>query len=237
MASITREPNGRKTVQFVGSDGKRRSIRLGKVSQRDAEQVKMRVEHLLAAQVAGLAPDTETARWVAALDGTIAERIVKVGLISADRLEKSNSTTGTLEGFLNDYIAKRNDLKPSTIRHLNEAARKLVTFFGADKPLGNISPGDADEFRRDLEQQLGPNTVRRMCGRAKQFFRTAVRKRQIPENPFADMKDCSVRGNKEREFFVSRKATEKLLEAAPDAQWRLLLALSRYGGLRCPSEH
>ena len=28
-----------------------------------------------------------------------------------------------------------------------------------------------------------------------------------------------------------------MLEACPDAQWRLLFALSRFGGLRCPSEH
>jgi integrase len=28
-----------------------------------------------------------------------------------------------------------------------------------------------------------------------------------------------------------------VLNACPNAQWRLLFALSRYGGLRCPSEH
>ena len=28
-----------------------------------------------------------------------------------------------------------------------------------------------------------------------------------------------------------------MLEACPDAEWRLLFALSRFGGLRCPSEH
>src|SRR5262249_42560705 len=28
-----------------------------------------------------------------------------------------------------------------------------------------------------------------------------------------------------------------VIAAAPDAEWRLLIALSRFGGLRCPSEH
>ena len=30
---------------------------------------------------------------------------------------------------------------------------------------------------------------------------------------------------------------KKVLDACPDAEWRLIFALSRYGGLRCPSEH
>ncbi|MBN1590959.1 MAG: site-specific integrase [Pirellulales bacterium] len=36
---------------------------------------------------------------------------------------------------------------------------------------------------------------------------------------------------------MTREEIEKVLEACPDAQWRLIVALSRFGGLRCPSEH
>ncbi len=128
-------------------------------------------------------------------------------------------------------------MKPLTIRHLNDARRHLVAFFGADKALADISPGDADDFRRSLGERLGDNTVRRMCGRAKQFFRAALRKRLLSENPFADMKGCVVKANRARDYFVSRGEAEKVLAACPDAQWRLLFALSRFGGLRCPSEH
>ncbi len=46
MASITRESNGRKTIQFVAGDGKRRSIRLGKTTVRNAEAVRVKVEDL-----------------------------------------------------------------------------------------------------------------------------------------------------------------------------------------------
>src|SRR3954465_9085694 len=38
-------------------------------------------------------------------------------------------------------------------------------------------------------------------------------------------------------FFVSREDVQKVLDACPDVQWRLLFSLSRFGGLRCPSEH
>ena len=76
-----------------------------------------------------------------------------------------------------------------------------------------------------------------MCGRAKQLFRAATRKRLISENPFGDMKDTNVKANEEREFFVTCEMAQKVIDACPDAEWRLIFALSRFGGLRCPSEH
>ena len=112
-------------------------------------------------------------------------------------------------------------------------------YFGLDKPLQEISEGDAEEWRRWLasDQGLADNTIRRRCGIAKQFFRFALRKRLIQQNPFADLRGCGVRENRQRDYFITREEDAKVLEACPDAQWRLLFALSRFGGLRCPSEH
>jgi integrase len=111
-----------------------------------------------------------------------------------------------------------------------------VRFFGADKPLRDVTEADAEEFYRwQLAEGQAPNTVRRTCGRAKQFFRYAVRKRLLASNPFADLK-TTVGGNPERKFFVTADAVRKVLDACPDAEWRLIFALCRWGGLRCPSE-
>lgn len=108
--------------------------------------------------------------------------------------------------------------------------------FGESKPLGEVSPGDADEWRLWMLTKLGENTVRRHCGRAKQLFRAALRKRLIAENPFADMKGITVQANKSREFFITRDMAEKVLAACPGLEWRLIFALARFGGLRTPSE-
>jgi integrase len=35
---------------------------------------------------------------------------------------------------------------------------------------------------------------------------------------------------------VTREEITKVLAACPDAQWRVIVALSRFGGLRCPSD-
>ncbi len=42
--------------------------------------------------------------------------------------------------------------------------------------------------------------------------------------------------NKTREHFVTKDDVNKIVEFCPDAEWRLIVALARYGGLRTPSE-
>jgi hypothetical protein len=61
MASITRQSNGRKTIQFVAADGKCRCLRLGKATMKTAQEVATKVEHLNAGIVAGVAMDADTA--------------------------------------------------------------------------------------------------------------------------------------------------------------------------------
>ena len=85
MASISRDRNGRRNIRFVRSDGTRPKIRLGKVTQKQAEAVKVHVERLVATTITGHVVDDETARWVAALDGVL-----------AGRLAHSKRTVGTL---------------------------------------------------------------------------------------------------------------------------------------------
>jgi len=236
MASISKQPRGRRTIQFVGADGRRRSIRLGKVSQRQAEAVKVKVEQLVAAAISGHAVDAETSRWVAGLDEVLADRLAAVGLIP----QRENVTLGP---FIDAYIESRHDTKESTTSLYRQTRRNLVEFFGANKQIRDITPGDADEWRLWMLEKgrvgggpLGDNTVRRRCGRAKQFFNAALRKRLVTENPFADLKSA-VQANAARFHFVTREESDKVMGTCPNAEWRLLFALSRYGGLRCPSEH
>lgn len=230
MASISNQTNGRKLIQFVAPDRNRKTIRLGKTSRRSAEVVKTKVESLVSAQLSGHAVDDETARWLASANPIMLDKLAAVGLIPP----KEQSTLGS---FLDAYIATRTDVKHSTITIWSHTRRNLLAFFGQGKPLRDITPGDADEWRLDLiEQGLADNTVRRRCGIAKQFFTAAVRKGLISRNPFRELV-AAITANTTREYFVTRKEIERVIDACPDAQWRLILALSRYAGLRCPSEH
>jgi hypothetical protein len=53
MASIGIDPNGRKRILFIARDGKRKTVRLGKVAQRQAEAFKLKVEKIIGAEITG----------------------------------------------------------------------------------------------------------------------------------------------------------------------------------------
>ncbi len=238
MASLIHKGD-RWTLQFrLRPDQDRVTIALGAMSEPQAESYRERVEALVESLRADSPPDRSTAAWVANVPDAIHAKLAKAGLV-IPRDNGDCATVPTLAKFLDSYVQSRSTAKPSTKIFFGHTKRCLIDFFGATRPLDKISAGEVDQWREWLasDQKLADNTVRRRCGMAKQFFRAAVRLRLLRENPFADMKGCVVHGNPDREYFVTRDEAAAVLEACPDAQWRLLFALSRYGGLRCPSEH
>jgi integrase len=240
MASISTDKQGNRRIFFSGPNRKRKIIYVGAVPMKTARTIKTHVENLAAAVLGGHVPDPETSEWLGSRDDVMYNKLVAAGLVPKREsvFESSDKPAGvTLGEFLGQYIDGRTDIKPSTRCNLEQVRRNLLDYFGTGRLLDTIAPGDADEFRVNLLGKLGENTVRRNCGRAKQFFRAAVRKRLVIENPFADMKGCAVKATTDRMFFITQDVAGKVLDACPDAEWRLIFALSRFGGLRCPSEH
>jgi len=233
MASISTDRNGNRQILFMLGRNNRKVVRLGKVPMRTAEEVKRRIELLATAKETGISVDRETAAWAGGLESTLYDRLATFALLP----RRVSPEQATLGAFIASYLSIRTDIKPTTIRNLVYSQRRLVEFFGTSKPLADVTEGDADEFRLMLAKTIGENTLRRVCSHARQFFQAAVKRRLIASNPFGEMKGMIPMANKAREYFVSRADAEKVLDACPNAQWRLVFALARYGGLRCPSEY
>ena len=81
MASVANDPKGFRRVLFIGLDGKRRTIRLGKVSEKIADAVSRHIENILAA---ALHPPLakETASWLADQPDKFYAKFVKAGLVN-----------------------------------------------------------------------------------------------------------------------------------------------------------
>ena len=233
MASINRESNGRRTIQFVGSDGKRRSIRLGKVPQRMAEAVKVLVEHLTAAQFSGGALEPETARKVAELDDALYKRLAAVGLLKS----REAATVVSVAGFLKDYVARRVDVKPAT-------QRSMVAGGGEPPGLLRGKPRLADDRRsggRGLqavpaESQAGPDHGCQAAAIRATILpggREAEADRRLTRLPTwrAKRRPARIGSNSSR-----GSISTGCWKPAPMSTGGLSSRLCRFGGLRCPSE-
>jgi hypothetical protein len=221
VASVINDPNGRKRLQFIGTEGARRTIRLGKATIRQAEAVKFRVEQLVLASTGATGVvDEDTIRWLAGLDDTMHGKLAAVGLVEP-------RTSSTLGEFLDGYLNSRDDLKPGSKLVYGHTRRCLVEFFGADKSLRTITEDDAKVWRKYLtEQGLSEATVCKRCQNAKVFFGVAVKKKLVPSNPFSELESGS-KANASRQRFIKREDAQKVLDAyfcsgtlwgAPNAQ-------------------
>ncbi len=230
MASIVNDPNGRRRILFVAPDESRKTIRLGKIDRKTAESICRHVEALLGAKMSGQPIPRDTAAWLANIGAALRDKLAAVGLVEATK-------RAALGEFLDAFIANRKTTAaPNTIKNLEQAKRRLVEHFGEGRDMAGITPADAEGWAAALAEKYAPATAGRTIKRARQFFKAALRNKLVTENVFLDVK-ASGQANKDRQCHVDRDVIFRVINAAPDAEWRLLIALSRFGGLRCPSEH
>lgn len=249
MASLIQDKNGTYRVQVLTADGQRVTIRLGRgTSPAQADTFKTHVELVQLAQRHQTAVPSDTARWVLKIDDRLHKGLVRAGLA------EPRGGPATLGDLLERFFADL-DVKPGTATHYGHTRRCLTAYFGASRGLATITEADADGFRQYLREQalrvkgvqqrgaakpaavvgLSPATVARRVKVARQIFRRAVRWKMVPADPFAEVK-AGQQVNPARQRFITREDTQAIIDACPGPQWRLIVALARYGGLRCPSE-
>ncbi len=232
MASVSKDGSGNVRILFVDANKKRKALYLGGISKKQAEVVKTKIELLIASASSRLPMDAETAAWVGSIGDDLASKLAKAGLIPAREARQSQG----LESYFLSYVDNRPDVKPNTRRNLIRAICYMVDYFGADRSVDTVTAGDAVRFAARMRADYASATANRTITHAKQFFRVAERDEIIERNPFRDVRGGSM-SNTDRMHFVSLEDTKRLLDACPDGEWRLIVALARFGGLRTPSEH
>jgi len=233
MASIGREgERGElKRILFRDATGKQRTLRLGECPKSVAESARVAVAHLVIAKRHGSVPHPDAARWLAGVDDVVYARVAGLGLCQP----REGAATVTLGGLLVAFFATV-DVKPSTRIRMKQAESALVRHFTEARDVATIGEADADLWRASLTKAgYAAATISRTVLYARQMFRWAIRRGMVSGNPFAELK-AGPQTNMARGVFVSRDTIAKVSDAAPDAEWRLLIALSRFGGLRVPSE-
>lgn len=89
---------------------------------------------------------------------------------------------------------------------LEQAARHLKTFLGADTRLDTITPADAQRFKAWwIDRGCSRSTVAKWVRYAKHFFNVAVQRKLLTESPFVCVRGGQVVGDPKRRKFVSSR--------------------------------
>jgi len=238
MATISKEKNETKRLAFLDVRGKRHYVRLGKISMKMAETVKTYVEKLVAAQAMRLAPDADTTRWATSLPDGIYAKLAKTGLLA------ERKKVGTLGEMIPLVIKEKSvDSKSATVEIFRQAEKCLYEYFDINQSVDSITETDAREFKKWLATKgslktsspLKPTTVAKRMQHVSSFFHKMKEDGDIPRNPFRKLaKKATV--DKTRNRYIDEKTILTVMEYAPDAEWRLIIALWRFAGLRAVSE-
>jgi integrase len=231
MASVSTDAAGNRRILFYDEGRHRRAVYVGKLPLRATETLRVKVEAIVASRLSGQPMPDEVSRWIATAPSDIKRKLVNAGLLT-DR----EKTDPKLLEFVDSYIATRADVKPGTrTNHLN-TRNHLASFFGPDRRLSSITTIDADQWRAwMLSRGKAENTVRATAKNAKLFLNSAVKAGLLSRNPFSGLRSTLIQ-RPDRQRFVTLEEAQKLLNACPSADWRCLVALCRFGGLRSPSE-
>ena len=229
MASICTDRGGLRRISFVDAQGRRRSLRLGRMSKKDVEWMLPRVEALIDCTKSTRPPSPELLKWIAELPPKTQQKLKALGLIDAA------SMTVTLGELVEKFMALQ-DVKPATLAAYRQTTGSLMDVLGKGTPIVKITTADADRWRKaQASSGLAGATVAKRTIVAKNIFNRAVHWKMISSNPFAHLKSGNQR-NPDRIHYVDKAAIDALLEVCPDNQWKAIIALARYAGLRCPSE-
>lgn len=223
--------NGLAQIQLrVGAS--RHTIRLGRISRRLADVVKTRVESLALAHELGVDPDVETAAWLARVDDKLHRKLVRAGL--AGGRARVDVTLGELtDTFLVDWNAGGKQ----TRANLRGAFNRLIGHFGADRPARSITVRDAEEWRAAMVTgEYSEATIATDVKKARQLWTSAMKSNIVDANPWAEIAAGDM-ANPDRGRYVPRAVIAAVMEHAPDDEFRLIVALSRFAGLRFCSEH
>ncbi len=248
MASINKDSKGWR-VLFVDPNGDRKQIRPGRgTNKATAEQIGRYVDVLVAHVCSKGILDRQAAIWLGDIGDKLHAKLVRAGL-TEPRVVAVKADSPLLVTFIDAFIADGktlvgNPASDSTLAKWRTARNHLTSVFPAKQTLEDVTPQGAKSFRQWLEarrinksaenpngEPMRKNSIRKIIASTKVIFNAAKRLELVTRNPFKfEASSCVT--NRDRDYFVTAEMTQKLLDAAPDTQWKLIIALWRLAGLR-----
>ncbi|MEN0109113.1 MAG: site-specific integrase [Planctomycetota bacterium] len=237
MASLVRPKNKGASVQWYDRGGSRRTLYLGDVPKRWAEEFRRHVETLVEHAEFGTPLDRKATAWLAELDPKWRNKLAAKGLAEATQVR-------TLADLVADYRRRgeENEAAASTLEKIDGAGENLFAFFGRDRGIHSITPADASDFARWLpkngrrdkrDKPLAASSVGRQLRSVSAFFSRAQKRHLINANPFEGL--AIGEPDSDAQQYVPWAVVAEVLTHCEPAL-ATSVALARLGGLRHQSE-
>lgn len=249
MASLVTPGGKQPLVKFSVDNG--RGGRLQKKvylpaawSVSEQEAAKAHIEELAAALDDKRPESKRTREWLKALPDRIYSRLAAKGLCVDRDSIRIQQLVHFLEWVMEDSKIGE-DGKPlakSSLQVYRRTKFNLLRFFRANQRIDRITTSDAKNFRAFLLTQgnrvtggpLKESTANKHCLKAREWFEKAKNHGWVDANPFRNLRGLrQARPRKPDEIpYVPIDVINELIDDAVDNEWKLLLGLWRFAGLR-----
>ena len=227
---------------FYNPEGFRRFRTTGTENVRIAKTVCLNIERASELAVNGKLSNEKGLKLIRDACASIQE---SHGKIAADRAHKilknhveefvkiagGELESYTVRAWLETWLTGRTDASKATLVEYRHIIVLFLKYLGAraDRPLTTLQPKQIEDFKQHLAERVGPSTVNKAVKVLKASFNNAVAKRQLEFNPAEHVESIEVEEVNRRPF--TGKELKSLLKAA-DADWRTMVLIAFYTGLR-----
>ena len=232
-----------------GQMGLRRQIRFSGQAKKQAETIFHIIERLIEAATLNVPAQPQDAAWLAALPDKFYSKLAKHKLAEPRVVEEPEPEVDScLRSFVGRFINRGKTLKNDpasieTVKKWSGTFDLLLQCFDEEKPIAEFTLADARDFRSWMEKReirkskrnpsgrMAENSMRQRMANCKTFFSYAESEELIDYNPFRNQVS-NTQDNEDGKMVISRSVIDEVIAAAPNADWKLLIALWRYTGLR-----
>ena len=253
MASVFKvKKTGYYRAQFKNRfTGKQDGFQIGRLSAAEAKEFDLHLNRLERASLNGLPVPDECSKWLSRMMPSLRERLQKKGLI--DRTEELPRTFAALCAYTIEQAASGDSgNKQGTQANKVNSLRHAISFFeGVDvetdladwkrissRAIGTITTEDVKRFRQSLrgrrdKKAMSENSKVGVMKNLNEVFNLAVKHGLLASSPGKELKGSWLRSEKLE--YVPLARFRELYDRA-DEEWRLILGLAMFAGLRSPSE-
>ncbi len=140
-------------------------------------------------------------------------------------------TTYSIRSWLDAWLAGRTNASKATVIEYRRVIGLFHAYLGAraDRPITTLQHKQVEDFKKHLASRVSPSTVNKAVKVLKASFNNAVAKRQLEFNPAEHVESMDVETTGRRPF---TDAEIKSLLVVADEQWRTMILLAFYTGMR-----